>query len=303
MSNFAELLISFETYCTVLAEEEFEKSIERLADRESSLIRGRTLFKKYLERCTGLARSDHIRAKYGPNLDVLAKHRSKGTQPSEEELSEAKFDIAIIELYRHIFGPNVVGSSPGQGYPDWQTVFVDTFQTKERFLQAIEPVTKAHGSLIRTKRGLDSYLNVLIKITDSYEHARTRIFDMGYLIGRYKISTELWEEQENEYVFRKRAELNRALADPNRKTGFVYIDRQGHLAHSYSFASTVQNSSGETITSQSADMSPLLLVPHTYSDSFSNPSQVALIDFGKHQHCRLKIMFQSKTTCQEPGSS
>jgi hypothetical protein len=44
--RFTELLISFETYCTIVAEEEFEKSIEELADREMARIEGRTLFKR-----------------------------------------------------------------------------------------------------------------------------------------------------------------------------------------------------------------------------------------------------------------
>ncbi|UCC98711.1 MAG: hypothetical protein JSW66_02205 [Phycisphaerales bacterium] len=161
-------------------------------------------------------------------------------------------------------------------------------------MEAIQPVTRAHQSILRQKGGLDSYVNVLLKVTDAFEWARERMYDAGALVGRYNISSELWEEQEGEYRFRKSVELNKALADPNRTTGFVYLDRQGDLVHSYRPASTIVNSSGQTVTSKAADLSPVRLVPHTFSERLNEPSPVSLIDFGEHQNCRLEIIFLSK---------
>lgn len=295
MFNFTELLISFEAYCAVLAEEEFERSVEGLADKESARIRSRTLFKQYLARCADLAGSGHIRARYAPSLEQLAKHRTKGTSPGKEELEEAKVDLAIIEFYRHIFGPHVMADlSEGPGYPDWQTALVHAFETSQRYVEAIQPVTRAHQSVLRQKGGLDSYVNVLLKVTDAFEWARERMLDAGALVGRYTISSELWEEQEGEYKFRKSVELNKALADPNRTTGFVYLDRQGDLVHSYRPASTISNSSGQMTVSEEADLSPVLLVPHTFCERLTKSSLVSLIDFGERQKCRLEIIFLSK---------
>ncbi len=296
MSKFEELLISFETCCAALAEEEFDKSVENLADAESARIEGGTLFEQYLERCKDLAGSDHIYARYCPNLETLAKHGPRGTQPDQEELEEAKTDLAIIEFFRQMFGPDAVGgSSAEQAYPDWQTALVDIFETKERYLQAIEPITRAHKNSVRATAGLDSYVSVLLKIADACELARQRMFDMGALVGRYKISSELWEQEGGAYRFKKSVELNRPLGHPNRRPGFIHINEDGDLVHSYRFASTIKNSNGQTITSQADDAHPVLLVPHTYTDSLARPSAVALIDFGKHHSCRLEIVFQSKT--------
>ncbi|MEK7993707.1 MAG: hypothetical protein AAB403_07885, partial [Planctomycetota bacterium] len=204
MSNFAELLLSFETYCAVLAEEEFEKSVGKPADKESTRIQSKTLFRHYLARCTDLAASDHIRARYAPSLEELAKSRARGNSPGKEELEEAKVDAAIIEFYRHIFGPHVTGDlPPGRAYPDWQTAVVNAFETKEQYLQAIQPVTRAHKNLMRQKGGLDSYFTVLLKVTDAYERARERMFQAGLLVGRYQISSELWESQEGKYELTK----------------------------------------------------------------------------------------------------
>jgi hypothetical protein len=304
MFNFTELLISFETYCGVLAEEEFERSVDGLADKESARIQSRTLFKQYLARCADLAKSDHIRARYAPSLEQLAKHRAKGTSPGKEQLEAAKVDLAIIEFYRHIFGPHVMADlSEGPAYPDWQTALVHAFETPERYLQAIQPVTKAHQNIIRQKGGLDRYVNVLLRVTDAYERARERMFDAGALVGRYKISSEMWEEEAGEYRFRKTVELNRALADPNRRTGFVYLDRQGDLVHSYRLASTIRNSRGQTVTSKGANLSPVLLVPHMFNERLNEPSLVSLIDFGEHQNCRLEMIFLSKSAHWEPSHS
>jgi len=297
MSKFEELLISFETYRTALAEEEFDKSVENLADAESTRIEGRTLFKQDIERCKDLAGSDHICARYCPNLETLAKHGPRGIQPAQEELEEAKVDLAIIEFYRQMFGPDAIGgSSPEQAYPDWQTALVDIFETKERYLQAIEPITRAHKSSMQATAGLDSYVSVLLKMADACQRARQRMFDMGALVGRYEISSELWEQEGGAYEFKKSAELNRPLGHPNRRPGFVHINGDGDLVHSYRLASTVKNSNGQTITSQAEDARAVLLVPHTYADNLARPSAVALIDFGKHHSCRLEIVFQSKTT-------
>jgi len=297
MSKFEELLISFETYRTALAEEEFDKSVENLADAESTRIEGRTLFKQDIERCKDLAGSDHICARYCPNLETLAKHGPRGIQPAQEELEEAKVDLAIIEFYRQMFGPDAIGdSSAEQAYPDWQTALVDIFETKERYLQAIEPITRAHKSSMQATSGLDSYVSVLLKMADACQRARQRMFDMGALVGRYEISSELWEQEGGAYEFKKSAELNRPLVHPNRRPGFVHINGDGDLVHSYRLASTVKNSNGQTITSQAEDARAVLLVPHTYADNLARPSAVALIDFGKHHSCRLEIVFQSKTT-------
>jgi hypothetical protein len=295
MSNSAELLVSFETYCAVLAKEEFEQSFDGRADRESTRIQSEALFRDYLARCADLARSDHIRARYAPSLEELAKSRARGSSPGKEELEEAKADAAIIEFYRHVFGPHVtVDSSAARAYPDWQTALVNAFGTNQRYLQAIQPVTTAHRSLMRKKGGLDSYVTVVLKVTDAYERARERMFEAGSLVGRYQISSELWESQEGEYEFRKRVDLNKSLADVNRKTGFVCIDRRGDLVHSYHLASIMKNWRGETITSPAADLSPVLLVPHTFEQRLDEPSPICFIDFGKQQNYRLKIVLLSK---------
>jgi hypothetical protein len=295
MSNFTELLVSFETYCAVLAREEFEQSFDKPADQESARIQSETLFRQYMARCTDLARSDHIRARYAPSLEELAKSKSRGTTPGKEELEEAKVDAAIIELYRHMFGPHVfVDASLARACPDWQTAVVNAFETKEQYRQAIQPVTRTHKNLMRQKGGLDSHVAVVLKVTDAYERARERMFEAGLLVGRYHISSELWEFQEGQYEFTKRVELNKSLADPNRETGFVCIDRRGDLVHSYHLASTVKNSSGETITSPAGDLSPVLLVPHSFEQRLNEPTTVCLIDFGKQQNYRLKIVLLSK---------
>jgi len=288
----------------MVAEEEFEKSVEELIDKENALIEGRALFKRYLERCKELAKSDHICDKYGPILEVLVKRRTIGSHPAEEELEEAKLDMAIIEFYRHIFGPHAMGGfSPGITYPDWQSAIADSFETEERYLQAIERITKAHRDLLRTKGGLDSYVNVFLKMIDACEHARKRIFDIALLLGRYNISSELWEKEGNEYKFTRKAELNRALGDPNRKGGFVHINMEGDLVHSCRFASTVENSRGETITSEAGDLSPVLLVPHTFTKHLGNPVAVALVYFAKQQQYKLTILFQSKSSSEKPDDT
>jgi hypothetical protein len=210
-------------------------------------------------------------------------------------VEEAKVDLAIVEFYRHIFGPHATpDSSAQQGYPDWQTAIVHAFETPERYLEAIQPVIKAHQSIVRHKGGLDGYMNVLLKVTDAYEHARERMFDLGALVGRYTISSGLWEEEAGEYKFKKSVELNKALADPNRATGFVYLDRRGDLVHSYRLTSTIRNSSGRTVTSEAADLNPVLLVPHTFDERLADPTLVSFIDFGEHHNCRLEMTFQSK---------
>jgi hypothetical protein len=295
MSNSAELLVAFETYCAALAREEFEQSFDGRADQESTRIQSEAFFRDYLARCADLARSDHIRAKYAPSLEELAKSRSKGASPGKETLEEAKVDAAIIEFYRRIFGPHVTADlPPGRAYPDWQTAVVNAFETKEQYVQAIQPVTTAHRNLMRKKGGLDSYVTVVLKVTDAYERARERMFEAGSLVGRYQISSELWESQEGKYEFSRRVELNKSLADPARKTGFVCIDRQGDLVHSYHLASTVTNWRGETITSPAADLSPVLLVPHTFEQRLNEPSPICFIDFGKQQNYRLKIVLLSR---------
>lgn len=295
MSNLTALLVSFETYCAVLAREEFEQSFDGRADQESTHIQSEALFRDYLARCADLARSDHIRAKYAPSLEELAKSRSKGASPGKEALEEAKVDAAVIEFYRHLLGPHVAGdSSGGRIYPDWQTAIVNAFETKEQYLQAIQPVTRAHRNLMRQKGGLDSYVTVVLKVTDAYERARERMFEIGSLVGRYQISSELWESQEGKCEFTKRVELNKSLADMNRTTGFVCIDRHGDLVHSYHLASTVTNWRGETITCPATDPCPVLLVPHTFEQRLDEPLSVCLIDFGKQQNYRLKIVLLSK---------
>lgn len=302
MSKIEELLISFESYCSALVEEEFDKSVENLADADSACIEGRTLFKQYLERCKDLAGSDHVCARYCPNLETLAKHGPRGIQPAQEELEEAKVDLAIIEFYRQMFGPDAVGgSSAEQEYPDWQTALVDIFETKERYLQTIEPITRAHKNSMQATGGLDSYVSVLLNVADACERARQRMFDMGALVGRYEISSELWEQEGGAYRFKKSVELNRPLGHAYKRSGFVHINGDGDLVHSYRSASTVKNSNGQTITSQAEDARAVLLVPHTYADNLSRPSAVALIDFGKHHSCRLEIVFQSKATYRESG--
>lgn len=304
MSKFEELLISFENYCAALAEEEFDKSIENLADAESVRVNGRSLFEQYLERCKDLAGSDHICARYCPNLETLAKHGPRGIQPDQEELEEAKMDLVIIEFYRQMFGPDAVGGfSAEQAYPDWQTALVDIFETKEGYLHAIEPITRAHKNSVRATAGLDSYVSVLLKMADACELARQRMFDMGALVGRYKISSELWEQEGGAYKFKKSVELNGSLGHPNKRSGFVHINGDGDLVHSYRSVSTVKNSNGQTITIREEDANPVLLVPHTYADNLASPSAVALIDFGKHHSYRLEIVFQSKTKSRESGSS
>ncbi len=295
MSSFTELLVSFETYCTVLAREEFEQSLDKPAEQESARIQSESLFRDYLARCTDLARSDHIRARYAPSLEDLAKSRSKGAASGKETLEEAKLDAAIIEFYRHLFGPHVTVDSPtGHADPNWQTAIAKAFETKEQYLQAIQPVTKAHRNLMRQKGGLDSHIAVVLKVADAYERSRERMFEAGSLVGRYHVNSELWESQEGQYKFTKRVELNKSLADVSRKTGFVCIDRRGDLVHSYHLASTVTNWRGETIASPAGDLSPVLLVPHTFEQRLNEPTPVCLIDFGKQQNYRLKIVLLSK---------
>ncbi len=297
MSNFTEMLVSFETYCAVLAREEFEQSFDKPAEQQNARIQSETLFRQYLARCADLARSDHIRARYAPSLEDLAKSRSKGAVPGKEAMEEAKLDAAIIEFYRHLFGPHVTADLlAGLAYLDWQTAIVQTFESKERYLQAIEPVTRTYGNLMRQKRGLDSYVTVVLKVTEAYQHARERMFEAGSLVGRYHISSELWESQEGQYEFRKRVELNKSLAEPNRTAGFVCIDRQGGMVHSYHLASAVTDWQGEMITSAAGDLGPVLLVPRSFEQRLNEPTTVCLIDFGKQQNYRLKIVLLSKTS-------
>ena len=295
MANFTELLISFETHCAALAREDFERSLDKPAERESAYIQSEGLFKQYLARGAELARSDHIQARYAPSLEDLAKSRSKGAVPGKEAMEEAKLDAAIIEFYRHLFGPHVTADSPaGLAFPDWQTAIVQTFESKQQYLQAIEPLTRAYGNLMRQKRGVDSYVTAVLRVIDAYHDARERMFEIGSLVGRYHISSELWESQGGKHEFRKRVELNKALAEANRTTGFVCIDRRGDLVHSYHLASTITNWQGETITSPAADLNPVLLVPHTFEQHLDEPTTVCLIDFGKQQNYRLKIVLLSK---------
>ncbi len=302
MSNSEEILISFETCCKVLAEEEFAKSAGQLPDVENALIQGRNLLREHLARCVELAGSEHIGAKYGPDLQDLVKCDTRGKQPEEEELERARIDLVIVDFYRLIFGPDAGGgSSPEQSYPDWQTAIIDRFKTKENYLRAIEPITEAYKRLVRERSGLDSYLNVLLLTADAYERAAERMFDLGSLVGRYLISSELWEERDGEYKFQKAMELNnaRALAGPRREAGFIYIDPNGDLTHSYQLASTVSRSDGETITSREGDLTPVVLVPHTYAECLNEPSVIAVIDFGRDRPCRLKIIFKSKAIAEE----
>lgn len=297
MSNFEEILVSFETCCAALAEEEFEKSIRQTADAENALIQGRTLLKEDLARCTELAGSDHIRAKYSPSLQELAKRGARGAQPTEEQLEQAEIDMAILEFYRQIFGPDALGdSSSEQVCPDWQTAIVGRFKTKEEYLRAAEPITEAYKHLVSERSGLDSYLNVLLMFADAYERAAQRMYDIGSIVGRYMIRSELWQEHSGDYKFRKGVELNsaKALAGHGREAGFVYINDTGDLAHSYHLASTIRNSGGETIASQAGDRTQVLLVPHTFVEHLLDPSIVAIIGFGKQRRYRLNILFQSK---------
>jgi len=295
MSNFAELLVSFETHCAVLAREEFQQSFDGPADPESTRIQSEALFRDYLARCTELAGSDHIRARYAPSLEELAKSRARGISPGKEALQEAKVDVAIIEFYRHIFGPHVTAdASSGQAYPDWQTAIIKAFETKEQYLQAIQPVAKAYRNQMRKKGGLDSFVAVALKVTDAYERARERMLEAGSLVGRYLISSELWESQGEQYGLVKRVDLNKSLADVSRKSGFVCIDRRGDLVHSYHLASTVKNWREETISSPEGDLGPVLLVPHTFEQHLNEPTPVCLINFGKQQNYKLKIVLHSK---------
>lgn len=305
MSNLEEILISFETCCKVLAEEEFEKSVGQLPDAENARIQGRNLLKEHLARCVELAGSDHIGAKYGPGLQELVKRDTRGTQPTEEELERAGIDLVIVEFYRQIFGPDAAGrSSPEQAYPDWQTAIIDRFKTKQDYLRAIEPITDAYKCLVRERSGLDSYLNVLLMTADAYERAAERMFDVGSLIGRYLINSELLEERDGEHKFDKSMELNhaRTLAGSRRETGFVYIDQSGNLAHSYHLDSSISKSDGEMINSRAGDLTPVLLVPHTYAEYLNEPSVMAVIDFGRDRQCRLKIIFQSKASAEDRGA-
>lgn len=315
--RFTELLISFETYCAIVAEEEFEKSIEELPDREMAHLEGRTLFQRYLDRCKELAASDYISDRYSPNLQAIAMHKTKRSHPSPEELEDAKLELAIIEFYRHIFGPRAAGGfSAGITYPNWQSAIVGSFETKESYLAAIEPVTKAQKNIVRDRRGLDSYLNVVIKMIDACEHIRESMFDLALLLGRYDISSELWEKEGDNYKLTRKAELNGELEDPNHKDGFAYIDRQGNLVHSYQFDSTVENAEGQTITSEAGDLSPVLLVPRTFSGppnakegvwgtpskELDNPAVVAQVYFGKQHQYKLTILFQSKSAIKNRQS-
>ena len=294
--RFTELLISFEIYCTVVAEEEFEKSIEELDDREMARIEGRTLFKRYLDRCKELAASDYISDRYSPNIKAIATHKTKRSRPSPEELEDAKLDVAIIEFYRHIFGPRAAsGSSAGITYPNWQSAIVCSFDTKESYLAAIEPITKAQKNIVRDRRGLDSYLNVALKMIDACVHTRESMFDLALLSGRYDISSELWEKEGNVYKLTRKAELNSELENPSHKDGFAYINRQGNLIHSYQFASTVENAEGQKITSETGDLSPVLLVSGTFSKQLDNAAAVAQVYFGKQHQYKLTILFQSKS--------
>jgi hypothetical protein len=301
--RFTELLISFETYCTIVAEEEFEKSIEELADREMARIEGRTLFKRYLDRCKELAASDYISDRYSPNIQAVATHKTKRSHPSQDELEDAKLDVAIIEFYRHIFGPRAAGgSSAGITYPNWQSAIAGSFETKESYLAAIEPITKAQKNIVRDRRGLDSYLNVALKMIDACVHTRESMFDLALLSGRYDISSELWEKEGSEYKLTRKAELNSEIENPSHKDGFAYINRQGDLVHSYQFASTVENAEGQTITSEAGDLSPVLLVPGTFSKQLDNPAAVIQVYFGKQHQYKLAILFQSKSVLKGPDN-
>lgn len=298
--RFTELLISFETYCTVVAEEEFEKSIEELPDRENPQLEGRTLFKRYSDRCKELAASDYISDRYSPNIQAVATHKTKRSHPSPEELEDAKLDVSIIEFYRHIFGPRAAGGlSAGITYPNWQSAIVGSFETKESYLAAIEPITKAQKNIVRDRRGLDSYLNVALKMIDACVHTRESMFDLALLLGRYDISSELWEKEGGIYKLTRKAELNSALENPNHKDGFAYINRQGDLVHSYQFSSTVENAEGQTITSEAGDLNPVLLVPCTFLKHLSNPAAAAQVYFGKQHQYKLVILFQSKSSSNE----
>jgi hypothetical protein len=121
------------------------------------------------------------------------------------------------------------------------------------------------------------------------------MYDVASLVGRYKIRSELWGKEAGEYQLRRAVDLNPALGDPHRTTGFVCIDREGNLVHSYRGASVIKNSRGETITSQAGDLSPVLLVPHTCTKHLIEPSLVAVIYFGKDLQEKLKILFQTKS--------
>ncbi len=296
MSNCEQILVSFETRCAALAEEEYEKSVEQLADAETALIHGRTLFKEHLARCHRLAGSDHVTARYSPSPHELVHGDSRSARPTEEELEQAAIDMAIVEFYRQMFGPDSRRDSSQRVCPDWQTAIVGSFKTKGSYLQAIGSITEAYKGLVSERSGLDSYLNMLLMAADAYERAAERMFNLGSIVGRYLISSELWEEQGGERKLQKGIELNsaRALAGPGREAGFAYIDAAGDLAHSYHLASTIRNSGGETVASQAEDLSPVMLVPHTFAEHLPKPSVVAVIDFGRQQQYRLNILFQSK---------
>ncbi len=303
MSNFKEILSSFEASRTALAEEEYEKSVEQLAGDETALIHGRTFFREHLAKCGRLAGSDHITAKYSPSPQELVKRDARATRPTEEELEQVGIDVAIVEFYRQIFGPDSCRDSSEPVCPDWQTAIVGSFKTKESYLQATGSVSEAYKRLVSERSGLDSYLNVLLMAADAYERATERMYDLGVLVGRYLISSELWEEQGGEYKLQKAIELNsaRALVGPGREAGFVYINEAGDLAHSYHLASTIRNASGEVLTSQAEDIAPVPLVPHAFAEHLAEATAVAVIDFGKRQQCRLNILFQSKAGRKDQG--
>jgi hypothetical protein len=300
MPKLEELLIAYETYCAELAEEELAKLIAKSKDKESTSIQCTGFFQKHLATCGELVKSEYIGAAFTPNPATLAKSRIRRAQPTEEELAQAELDIATIKLYRKIFGLESVGGSlVRRTYPDWQTAIIDKFQTKDLYLKMVEPITNAQKKSIRTTKGIDSYLGLSLEFFEADESARQRVYDMASLVGRYKIRSELWEKEADEYKLRKEAQLNTALADPNRKTGFVHIGREGDLLHSHRFASIVKNSRGETITSKTGDLNPVLLVAHTCTKHLSNPSLVAVIYFGTRQQYKLRLMFQSKSTSSD----
>jgi hypothetical protein len=296
MPRLEELLVAYERYCARLAQEEFDRSIEKSKDKESARIECRELIKEYVDRCAELAGSDYVRAKYMPTPEALAKSKARGAQPTREELAQAEIDTAIIEFYRKMLGlDRINGSSREQTYPDWQTTLIERFVTKQTYLKAVKPIVNACRMSIGATSAVDTFVGICLKTLEAYENARQRMYDVASLVGRYKISSELWEKQAGEYQFRRAVELNLTLADPDRATGFVYIDREGNLVHSYRFASVIKTSRGETITSQAGDLNPVLLVPHTCTKHLIEPSLVAVIYFGKDLQEKLRVLFQTKS--------
>ena len=114
MSEVNEILVSFESRCKALAEEEYKELVGQLANAETALIHGRTFFEEHLARCNRLAGSDHIAAKYSPSLQELVNRDARAARPSEEELEQARIDMAVVEFYRQVFGPDSCRDSSEQ---------------------------------------------------------------------------------------------------------------------------------------------------------------------------------------------